>query len=72
MHFLKLGTSIFGAAVVAAVLASPVVAKEKPDKKPDKAVGAPGPVAGVGLIGVVVAGGVTYLLSRRRRKPDQD
>ena len=35
-------------------------------------IGAPGPVAGVGLIGVVVAGGVTYLIGRRRRKPGQD
>jgi hypothetical protein len=34
MHVLKLGTSIFGAAIVAAVLASPVAAKnDKNDKK---------------------------------------
>ena len=72
MHFLKLGTSIFGAAIVAAVLASPVVAKDKLDKKPEKTVGAPGPIAGVGLVGLGVAGAVVYLTRRRRRKPDQD
>ena len=73
MHFLKMAQSAFGAALVVAVLASPVVAKDK-DKQKDgeRTVGAPGPVAGVGLVGVVVAGGVTYLLSWRRRKPNKD
>ena len=33
--------------------------------------GTPAPIAGTGLVGVAVAGGVTYLLWRRRRKPDQ-
>ena len=33
-----------------------------------KAVGAPAPVAGVGLVGVGVVGAVTYLIWRRRRK----
>ena len=34
-------------------------------------VGTPAPVAGVGLFGIAVAGGVTYLVFRRRRKPEQ-
>ena len=41
MHFLKLGTSIFGAAVVAAVLASPVVAKKNLTKNMTRPWGLP-------------------------------
>ena len=78
MHFLKIVQSAFGAALIAAVLASPVVAKDN-DKKPKEpkdekkgSVGAPAPIAGAGLLGVVVVGGVTYLFLRRRRTPEQD
>ena len=77
MHFLKIVPSAFGVALVAAILASPVAAGDN-DKKPkdgkhDKgSVATPAPIAGVGMIGVIVAGGVTYLVRRRRRKPDQD
>ena len=38
MYFLKLGTSIFGATLVAAILASPVAAKDKDKPKDDKPV----------------------------------
>jgi len=34
--------------------------------------GAPGPVAGTGLVGFGVAGAVIYLLYRRRRQTKQD
>jgi LPXTG-motif cell wall-anchored protein len=70
MHFLKLGQSIFAATLFVAVLASPAAAKEKPWNK--GSVATPAPIAGMGLVGIGMAGAALYLVIRRRRKPDHD
>jgi len=76
MHFLKSGLSAVGTALFAAFLTFSASAgggnDQGQDQQDRRTVGAPGPIAGVGLVGVAVAGGVTYLLGRIRRKPDQN
>ena len=65
MAGLKSAASVFAVALYVAFLASP--ATSQTPSSTARVRGAPGPVAGVGLVGVLVAGGVTYLIGRRRK-----
>lgn len=64
--FIKLAQSVFAAALFAAVLTFSASAAGKGHEN-DGTVGAPGPVAGVGLMSVAVVGGYIWFLRRNRQ-----
>ena len=70
MAGLKSAASVFAVALYVAFLASPAASQTttKSTGTPTVTRGAPGPVAGVGLAGVLVAGAVTYLIGRAAAK----
>ena len=77
MYFVKLGQSVFAAALLAAILAFPASAWDRrwqdgqgEDEQGRRwTVGAPGPVAGVGLTSVALVGGyIWFVRSRQQRK----
>ena len=66
MYFLNLGQTVFAAALLTAIFTFSASAGNGNGHENDGTVGAPGPVAGVGLTSVAVVGGYFWFIRRKR------